>query len=101
MRRIAQRSKRLGATWASAIHPSHIPILNEVYSPSQTELQDARDLISVFAAAVARGDSAIRYKSTLLDYANVRVAMDSLKMAQEAGIDVGEIPYVDIPSFHT
>ncbi|WP_439397568.1 HpcH/HpaI aldolase/citrate lyase family protein [Bradyrhizobium sp. PMVTL-01] len=99
VRRIAQKSKRLGASFGAAIHPSHIPVINEVYSTTQTEIDDARELISVYAAALARGEAAVRHNSKLVDYANVRVAMDLLNKTQSAGIDVGEIPHIEIPSF--
>lgn len=98
VRRLGERSKRMGASWASAIHPSHIPIINEIYSPSQCEVDEARDIVVAFAEAVAHGTAAIRYKSKLIDYANVRAAMDVLKKAKAAGIDVGDIPAVELPA---
>ncbi|PJG50349.1 hypothetical protein CVM73_36815 [Bradyrhizobium forestalis] len=97
VRRIGERSKRMGASFGSAIHPSHIPIINEIYSPSQDEINDARDIVSAVAEATARGEGAVRYKSTMLDYALVRTAMDVLKKAQTVGIDVGNVPKVELP----
>lgn len=97
VRRIGERSKRMGASWASAIHPSHIPVINQIYSPSQDEINHARDIVSVVAEATARGEGAVRHKSTMLDYALVRTAMDLLKRAQEVGIDVGDVPNVELP----
>lgn len=99
VRRISEQSKRMGATWASAIHPSHIPVINEIYSPSQTEIDEARDMVLAFAEAVARGEAAIRYKSTLVDYANVRSAMDVLKKAQAIGIAVSDVPAIELPAY--
>src|SRR5205085_3395994 len=46
VRRIGERSKRMGASWATAIHPSHIPVVNEVYSPSHDAIDEARHLLS-------------------------------------------------------
>ncbi|WP_128971547.1 HpcH/HpaI aldolase/citrate lyase family protein [Bradyrhizobium tropiciagri] len=97
VRRIGERSKRMGASWGSAIHPSHIPVINEIYSPMQGEIDEARDIVSVFAEAIARGEGAVRHKSMVLDYAIVRTAMDVLKRAQAVGIDVGNIPKVELP----
>ncbi|MGY2933018.1 citrate lyase subunit beta/citryl-CoA lyase [Bradyrhizobium sp. GM6.1] len=99
VRRLGERSKRLGASFASAIHPSHIPIINEIYSPSQSEVEEARNIAQTFAKAAASGQAAIRYKSKLIDYANVRSAMDVLKKAQTLGIDVGDIPNIDLPAY--
>lgn len=99
VRRINERSKRMGATWASVIHPSHIPVVNEIYSPSQSEVDEARNIVSALAGAIARGEAAVRYKSMLIDYANVRASMDVLQSARAAGIDVGDIPTLEVPSY--
>ncbi|UQR61505.1 CoA ester lyase [Bradyrhizobium sp. C-145] len=99
VRRIGEKSKRMGASWASAIHPSHIPVINEIYSPSQTEIDEARGMVSAFAEAVARGEAAVRYKSMLVDYANIRCAIDVLKKAQAAGIVVGDVPEIELPAY--
>ncbi|MGY4408203.1 HpcH/HpaI aldolase/citrate lyase family protein [Bradyrhizobium sp. USDA 3315] len=98
VRRLGEKSKRMGASFASAIHPSHIPIINEVYSPSKQEVDEAREIIAALAEGLARGDAAIRYKSRLLDYANLRGAMDVIKKAEASGMDVGEVPKVEIPA---
>ncbi|UPK28197.1 HpcH/HpaI aldolase/citrate lyase family protein [Bradyrhizobium sp. 195] len=97
VRRIGERSRRMGASWASAVHPSHIPVINEVYSPSQDEINEACDIVSVLAEATAHGEAAVRHKSILLDYASVRTAMDVLKKAETAGIKVGNIPKIELP----
>lgn len=97
VRRIGERSKRMGASFGSAIHPSHIPVINEIYSPSQDEINEAREIISVLAEALARGEGAVRHKSTMLDYALVRTALEVLKRAQTVGIDVGKVPKIELP----
>jgi len=97
VRRIGERSKRMGASFGSAIHPSHIPLINEIYSPSQDEINEAREIVTVVADATARGEGAVRHKSTMLDYALVRTAMDVLNRAHTIGIDVGKVPKVELP----
>ncbi|MCK1758986.1 CoA ester lyase [Bradyrhizobium sp. 137] len=97
VRRVGERSKRMGASFASAIHPSHIPVINEIYSPSQDEINEAREIVCVMAEATARGKGAVRYKSTMVDYASVRTAIVVLKKAQAAGIDVAEVPKLELP----
>lgn len=97
VRRLGERSKRMGASFGSAVHPSHIPVLNEVYSPSQEEINEACDIVSVMAEATARGEGAVRYKSGMLDYASVRTAMDVLKKAQAVGTDVGNVSKLELP----
>lgn len=98
VRQIGHRSRRMGASWASAIHPSHIPIINEIYSPSRHEINEARDVVSAVAEAITRGDAAVRHKKAMVDYAHVRTAMDVLERASAAGIAVGNVPKLELPA---
>lgn len=96
-RRLAIRARRMGATGSMAIHPSHIPILNEVYSPSPEEIQRARGKMAAMAEALARGDAAVKYEGTMIDYAQARAAREFLKKAASLGIDVGEVMDIELP----
>lgn len=97
VREIAEKSKRMGASYASVIHPSHIPVINEVYSPSPDEIDDARKLVFAMAEAITRGEGAVRHGSSMVDYAGVRAAMDVLDRAETVGIDVGDVPKFELP----
>lgn len=99
VRRMSQRARRMGATGARAIHPSHIAVLNEVYSPSADEVRDALDTMQAMAAGIARGDAAIRHNGRMVDYAHVRWARQLLDTAKAQGIAVGEIPDIDVNSY--
>jgi citrate lyase subunit beta/citryl-CoA lyase len=99
IRSITQQSKEYGATGAMAIHPSHIPILNEIYAPTSQEIDEARELLAAMAHGIDSGTAAIRHGEGMVDYAHMRSALDLLKVAQSFGLDVGEIPSVDIPSY--
>jgi citrate lyase subunit beta / citryl-CoA lyase len=48
LRREAQFARRLGFFGKSAIHPRQIPVLHEVFTPSEEELEWARRVISAF-----------------------------------------------------
>lgn len=98
VRQIGDMSRRMGASWGSAIHPRHIPIINEIYTPSRHEIDDARDIVSAVAEAIARGDAAVRHKSDMVAYALVRTASDVLKRANALGIDVGDVPKIELPT---
>ena len=99
VRHMSERAKRFGATGARAIHPSHVSVLNEVYAPSDGSVQEARETLALMSAAIARGDAAIRHKGKMVDYAHVRSALELLNRAKSMGMDVGEIPAVDVLSF--
>jgi citrate lyase subunit beta / citryl-CoA lyase len=47
----AARARRLGFFGKSAIHPSQVPVINEVFSPTADELDWARRVVAAFAAS--------------------------------------------------
>jgi citrate lyase beta subunit len=51
MRNEAESSADLGFTGKGVIHPKQIPIINEVYSPSDKEIKYARKVIGAFTEA--------------------------------------------------
>jgi citrate lyase subunit beta/citryl-CoA lyase len=99
VRQLAMQSKDYGATGGLCIHPSHIPILNEVYAPSAAELEHARAVLAAMAEAISRGDAATRFRGGMVDYAHARTALDLVKVAESFGIPVGEIPKIEVLSY--
>ena len=51
LRREAEASAQLGFTGKGAIHPKQIQVINEIFSPSETEIAHARNIIAAFAEA--------------------------------------------------
>src|SRR4051794_22508848 len=96
VRAVATRAKRMAATGTMVIHPSHIPIVNEVFSPSPVELNDARSLLHAMAGAVKEGAAATTHDGRMVDYAHVRSAQDVIARARAFGIDVGDVPDVEV-----
>ncbi len=99
VRRVAQRARQLGASGSQVIHPSHVKILNEVFSPSVAELEQARATVVAMAEAVARGEAAARLNGRMIDYAHARSGLQLLERARSVGIDVGVVPALAVPSF--
>ena len=99
VRRVAQRAKALGAGGTLVIHPSHVRIVNDVFSPSIDEIAEARANVIAMAQAVKAGAAAVRLNGRMIDYAQVRTSVDLLTEAKSVGIEVGEFPTLDIPSF--
>jgi citrate lyase subunit beta / citryl-CoA lyase len=48
--------KRMGFRSRAAIHPSQVPVINDVFTPTDAEFTSASRLIELFDASVARGD---------------------------------------------
>ena len=62
-----RRSRRLGFTGASVIHPSQIEILNAEFRPSPEEVQQARKVVTVFEAAAGGNQGAIQVDGKMVD----------------------------------
>ena len=56
LRRFAEQNRSLGYEGMMAIHPSHVPVINEVFSPGPDELARCAELIEAVEAAQATGD---------------------------------------------
>ncbi|MFI7613574.1 hypothetical protein ACIBP6_20325 [Nonomuraea terrae] len=52
-----------------AIHPSHVPVINEVFSPGAEELARYRRMIAAVEEAQARGAGAITFEGDMVDEA--------------------------------
>ena len=74
-------ARELGFVGKMAIHPTQLPIMHEVFTPSQAEIEYAQGLLEAFAQAESRGLGAVRYQNMMIDYANVRLAQRTLSLA--------------------
>ncbi|MBA2462790.1 MAG: CoA ester lyase [Actinobacteria bacterium] len=66
-RRSAEESRALGLRGAPCVHPSQVPILNEVFSPTTEELDRARRVVEEFEQALAAGEGAITVDGDFVD----------------------------------
>jgi len=89
-----QRAREVGFRGTLAIHPSAIPIANEIFAPSNEEIEWNKGVLEAMAEAERAGKAAVTYDGMMIDYAHVRNALDLLQQAQGFGIEVGEYPTV-------
>jgi len=99
LRTVMTRLRTIGANGAFAIHPSQVPVLNEVFSPSADDIAEAVATLVAMADGVARGDAAVRHRGRMIDYAHVRTARDLLDQAARWGLEVPDHPEVDVLSY--
>jgi citrate lyase subunit beta/citryl-CoA lyase len=66
-RRTAKESRALGLRGAPCVHPSQVPILNEVFSPTAAELERARRIVEEYERALAAGEGAITVDGQFVD----------------------------------
>jgi citrate lyase subunit beta / citryl-CoA lyase len=77
-RQAATRAALLGFDGKWAIHPSQVPIANEVFAPTPAEIEAAENLIALYRRAEADGAGAIGHDGRLVDAAHVQVAANLL-----------------------
>ena len=78
----AEMARRLGYLGKSCIHPSQIALANEVFRPSDDEIDHARRVIDAFQAAEANGAGAIMVDGKMIDIPFVRRAEAIVAIAQ-------------------
>ncbi|PIV76713.1 MAG: CoA ester lyase [Rhodobacteraceae bacterium CG17_big_fil_post_rev_8_21_14_2_50_65_11] len=70
----AMRSATLGMVGKWAIHPKQIALANQVFTPSDAAVAEAREILAAMEAAKAAGEGATVYKGRLVDIASIKQA---------------------------
>ncbi len=70
----ALRSATLGMVGKWAIHPKQIALANEVFTPSDEAVAEAREILAAMEDAKAKGEGATVYKGRLVDIASIKQA---------------------------
>ncbi len=70
----ALRSATLGMVGKWAIHPKQIAMANEVFSPNEKAVTEAREILEAMEEAKKSGAGAAVYKGRLVDIASIRQA---------------------------
>ncbi|PWE32412.1 CoA ester lyase [Maritimibacter sp. 55A14] len=78
----AWRSATLGMVGKWAIHPKQIALANEVFTPSDAAVTEAREILQAMEDAKARGEGATTYKGRLVDIASIKQAEVVVKQAE-------------------
>jgi len=85
-RREAEWSATLGAVGKWAIHPTQVPIANEVYAPTSAEIDQAQSVITAMREAEAGGAGAANRDGMMIDAATARIYQVVLDRAEQAGL---------------
>ena len=78
----AHRSAVLGMVGKWAIHPKQIALSNEVFTPSEAAVTEARETLAAMEAAKTRGEGATVYKGRLVDIASIKQAEVIVRQAE-------------------
>ena len=78
----ARRSATLGMVGKWAIHPKQVALANEVFTPSDEAVAEAREILAAMETAKAEGAGATVYKGRLVDIASIKQAQVIVRQAE-------------------
>lgn len=73
----------MGYTGKITIHPSQIEIVNNAFTPSQAEIDEANELIAAFEENQKAGKMAFTFKGQMVDVPHLRRAQEIVSMAAQ------------------
>lgn len=84
LKKDAITAKELGFFGKAVIHPSQIEAVNEIFTPTQTEISEAQETLLAFEEAEKSGKGAIQLgNGQFIDYAFLKRSQDVLSLAKQ------------------
>ena len=78
----SERARNFGFQGKLCIHPEQIEPVNQVFSPSSEEIEQAQRYVDAFTAAEASGSASIQVEGYFIDYPIVEKARRTLDVAK-------------------
>lgn len=79
-------NRQLGFKGQVVIHPSHVSVVNKIFTPSVEEITYCKGLIDAVDEAETKGSGAVVYKGNMVDRAMVTTALEMLEFAKSIGL---------------
>ncbi len=86
LRTFSEQSRQLGYLGMIAIHPRHVAIINDVFSPSASEIAHWNDVLRKVDDMASRGLGAGVLEGELIATTNVKAAREGLERARAFGL---------------
>ena len=86
LRKSCLLARSLGFDGKWCIHPSQVETVNEVFSPTERELEWAKKVISAYEEANVAGSGSISVDGRMVDAASIRMAQNTINLARGAGM---------------
>ena len=93
--RFAAQTRQLGYEGMMAIHPSHLPTINQTFSPTPEEIDGWRQLVAAVEEAEAQNIGAFRYQGRLIDQAHLHTAHQNLAPRRATGPLLTQLPAIE------
>lgn len=88
LRKFAQATRNMGYEGLTVIHPSHIQVVNEIFSPTEKELEYDRALVRAMREAQQQGRGAVQFDGHMIDEAMAQTSIQRLaRYSQETRIE--------------
>ncbi len=84
LRRSCLVARSLGFDGKWCIHPAQIGTVNEVFSPTEREIEWAGKVVAAYEEANAAGSGSVSVEGQMVDAASIRMARNTLDVAGEA-----------------
>ena len=79
----AYRARQMGFDGKTAIHPSQVPVINRVFSPTAEEITRARRIVAVMQRAMAEGKNVATLDDEMIEALHVEEARRVLSRSPE------------------
>lgn len=86
LRRGCITARGLGYDGKWCIHPTQLPTVNDLFSPTQEEVAWAQTVVDAYQQALREGSGAVSVGNTMVDAASIKMARTTLTLAERAGI---------------
>jgi citrate lyase subunit beta/citryl-CoA lyase len=87
LRDYAQRTRVLGYDGKWALHPDQVPIINELFSPTQEQFDRAYALLAAYAQSTGvDGRGAVLFEDEMIDEASRKMAAKFVARGERAGL---------------
>ena len=80
--------KMLGFTGKSVIHPSQVPLVHEVYNPTDKEIEHAKRVVAAYEEAMAKNAGVVALDGKMIDRPIVTRAKNPLEYAKASGKEI-------------
>ena len=90
LREFTVRGRKMGFRGQVVLHPTHVPVVNQAFTPDAEQIDFYRGLLSTYNEADARGDGAVMYGDIHIDKAHADKAEEWLARVELlAGLNGG------------
>ena len=87
LRKSCLLARSLGFDGKWCIHPVQVEIVNEVFSPTEREIEWARKVVGAYEEANAAGSGSISVDGQMVDAASIKMAQNTLDLARDVEAD--------------